>query len=90
VTDTQFLVSEISCTLRGQLYRIFPNQKELMHYISLAFLIPSLVVFFLVGVKARKLENWLECGLVAVMPLGIVSSLYCYYYDLLILAPTAL
>src|SRR5208283_1780530 len=35
-------------------------------------------------------KKWLEYGLVAAMPLGIVSALYCYYYDLLVLAPTAL
>ena len=90
VTDTRYLVSEISCTVRGQLYRFFPEQKLLMHYCALAFLAPSLLVIFVIGNKVRQLDKWLSYGLIASMPLGIVSSLYCYYYDLLLLVPTVL
>jgi hypothetical protein len=89
VTDTRYLVSDISCTLRGQLYRCFPQHRLEAHYFSLAVLAPSLVACLWLGNKVRRFDRWLEYGLVAVMPLGIVSALYCYYYDLLILVPTA-
>lgn len=90
ITDTRYLVSDISCTLRGQLYRFFPEHRLESHYISLAVLVPCLAACLWIGEKVRRSDRWLEYGLVAVMPLGIVSALYCYYYDLLILVPTAL
>jgi hypothetical protein len=90
VTDTRFLVSDISCTLRGQLYRFFPTHRLESHYLSVAVLVPSMLACLWIGDQLRRSEKWLEYGLVAVMPLGIVSALYCYYYDLLILVPTAL
>jgi hypothetical protein len=89
VTDTRYLVSDISCTVRGQLYRLFPQHRLECHYFSLAVLLPSLAACLWLGNKVRHFDRWLEYGLVAVMPLGIVSSLYCYYYDLLILVPAA-
>jgi hypothetical protein len=90
INDLTYLVSDISCTLRGQLYRYFPGQRVLMHYISTAVLGVGLLLIYLLGRKSGKQSRWLELGLVGAMPLGIVSSLYCYYYDLLLLVPSVL
>ncbi len=88
ITDNRFLVSDISCTIRGQLLRYFPDARVLVHYISLGFLAVSLLVIFAVGRRVAKSRKWLDYGLVTVMPLGMVSALYCYYYDFLLLVPS--
>jgi hypothetical protein len=90
LTDNTYLVSDISCTLRGQLFRYFPDHRMLMHYISLAALLPSLALIFYMGHKSARRSDWLELCLIGAMPLGIVTALYCYYYDLLVLVPAAL
>jgi hypothetical protein len=90
INDLTYLVSDISCTVRGQLYRYFPDQRVLMHYLSMAVLGVALLCIFLLGRRCGRHARWLELGLVGAMPLGIVSSLYCYYYDLLLLVPSVL
>lgn len=89
LTDNTYLVSDISCTLRGQLFRYFPDSRMLMHYISLGVLAPSLAFIFYIGHQSARRRDWLELCLIGAMPLGIVTALYCYYYDLLVLVPAA-
>ena len=90
IADNSILVSDISCTLRGQLFRLFPDSKLSMHYTSLFVLSLSLLAIFFLGAKVRYKAKWLELGLISVMPLGLVSAPYCYYYDLLLIVPSAL
>jgi hypothetical protein len=88
IEDNTFLVSDISCTLRGQLFRAFPHARGLCHYVSLGVLGMVSIVIFLIGRRLSVSKKWLDYGLIAVMPVGIVSALYCYYYDLFLLVPT--
>ena len=90
IEDNSFLVSDISCTLRGQLFRLFPHNRVAGHYISIGVLGLVSLVIFLVGRKLSSSKKWLDYGLVAIMPIGMVSSLYCYYYDLFLLVPSLL
>jgi Glycosyltransferase family 87 len=88
IEDNRFLVSDISCTLRGQLFRLFPHARALSHYISIGVLGVVSVIVFLIGRRLSTSKKWLDYGLIAVMPVGFVSALYCYYYDLFLLVPT--
>jgi hypothetical protein len=88
IEDNTFLVADISCTVRGQLFRLFPHARALSHYISIAVLGLVSIIIFLVGRRLSGSKKWLDYGLIAIMPVGIVSALYCYYYDLFLLVPT--
>lgn len=99
--DTKGMQPELSPTLRGQLLRIWPGQLGVINMISTALFGLSLLAIFYLGFKYRDgnagkdagapvRPGWLAAGLIGAMPLGLVSSLHCHDYDLLLLLPTLL
>lgn len=88
VQDNRFLVSDLSPSLRGQLLRILPNDRALASIAGGAFLMLSLAAIFVTGRKFANSKYWLEAGLIFAVPLGMVSCLYFFDYDLVLLIPT--
>ena len=88
VEDTRFLVSDLSPSLRGQLLRLMPAQKGLANISASIYLIISLAAIFYTGRKTGAWKEWWQAGLVAVVPLGLVSCLYFFDYDFVLLLPT--
>ena len=65
-----------------------PTQKALANIISGIFLAASLAAIFIAGRRLSSCKEWLEAGLAAAMPLGMVSCLYFFDYDFVLLIPT--
>jgi hypothetical protein len=87
--QTQGMQPELSPTIRGQLLRFLPNSHGLVTAIGIGTLSISLLAIFFLGRRFRRRPGWLWAGLIGAMPLGLVSSLHCHDYDLLLLVPTA-
>ncbi len=82
-----YMQSELSATFRGQLLRMFPQSGHMVMLGSIVLLLAALALIFNLTRQFRKSSNWLEvCTLVA-MPLGLLSSLHCFSYDLILLTP---
>jgi hypothetical protein len=88
VEDTASMQPELNPTIRGQLLRIFPEAKSAVTLFACAVSMFSLAGIFAVGRRLRAASLWLEAGLIAAVPLGLVTSLHCHDYDLLLLVPT--
>lgn len=87
VENSSFLQSDLSPTLRGQLYRLLPQAKTISTIVSSGVLLMALAVILWAGRKFRLAAGWVEGGLL-MLPLGLVSALYFFDYDLVILLPT--
>ncbi|MBI4534186.1 MAG: DUF2029 domain-containing protein [Candidatus Melainabacteria bacterium] len=88
VANTLWMQSELSATVRGQLLRFFPEQKVLVTQISSVILVGVLALIFCLGRRESCKVRWLEVGLATAFPLGLITSLHCHDYDLLLLAPS--
>ncbi|MBX9724206.1 MAG: DUF2029 domain-containing protein [Candidatus Obscuribacterales bacterium] len=88
--NTQFMQPELSATLRGQLLRLPGFDHAQANTISsIAMAVCQCFIAF-TGFKHRKAANF-ERGLLQVaLPLGLLSSLHCHDYDLLLLTPWVL
>ncbi len=86
--NTQGMQPELSPTLRGQLLRFFPEQKLAVIALSSVVSAAVLVVNWLLGRSFKRHRQWLEVGVAAAVPIGVVSALYCHDYDLLLLIPS--
>ena len=90
IESDQYLGTRFSCTLRGQLFRLLPEYRTAVHYFCTAIVCLTCTWAFKVGRGRADSKNWLNYGLFAVMPSAVVTSLYVFYYDLLLLMPTIL
>jgi hypothetical protein len=90
IEDNRYMVPIISCTLRGQLYRVFSSYHDLINMATLIVCCLSYIWYFLIARRLSHSKHWLDYGLVAITPMGIALSPYCLSYDLLPLVPTLL
>jgi len=90
IEDNRYMVPIISCTLRGQLYRIFSNHHDVINMFTLAVCCLSYIWFLTIARRLSQSQHWLDYGLVVIMPMGVVLSPYCLSYDLLPLVPSLL
>lgn len=74
-------------TLRGQLMRLFPDRLAMVNALAGAFAILGLVGVFAWGRKFAREADWSTCGIAAMLPLALLTSLYVQFYDLLLLVP---
>ncbi|HEY9870437.1 MAG TPA: glycosyltransferase family 87 protein [Candidatus Obscuribacterales bacterium] len=88
VEQSIWLQPELNPTFRGQLLRIFPYARTAVAMVSFALAVVALAAIFMVGRTRGKTARWLEAGLIAALPLGLITSLHCHDYDLLLLLPT--
>jgi hypothetical protein len=88
--NTQGMQPELSPTVRGQLLRLMPQSHGPITAVSTTVLALSLVLIFFLGRKFKNRRGWLWAGLIGAMPLGLVTSLHCHDYDLILLVPTAI
>lgn len=86
--NSMFLQTDLSPTLRGQLFRLFPAGKGVWSTISSIVFAVTLIVIHRFGRMFRHSPRWLEAALAVAMPIGIVTTPYIFDYDLMILIPT--
>jgi Glycosyltransferase family 87 len=84
----RFMQAEIGPNFRGQLLRFFPDSGQIVMAISLVTLLSAAVLIFLATGRLRKASNWLELGTLLSMPVGLLTSLHCHDYDLILLTPS--
>jgi len=87
VENSKYLQADISPTLRGQLYRLFPSAKSLWTVICSIIHLVALGYIFWAGRKFRRAAGWIQAGVLVAMPLGLVTTLYYFDYDLIVLLP---
>jgi hypothetical protein len=90
IEDNRYMVPIISCTLRGQLYRIFSTHHDVINTLSLVVCCASYIWYFAIARRLSQSKHWLDYGLVVIMPMGVALSPYCLSYDLLPLVPSLL
>jgi hypothetical protein len=80
-----------SCaTLQAQILRLIPAESAIVSKFSYALWALVLGGLFWLGNRFRQSPKWLEVGLVAGLPLGLVTAPYLHPYDLLLLVPSFL
>lgn len=88
VKHPQYMQPELCPTLRGQLLRFWPNWPTQVTSIALLVELCGLGLNYYVGRRLALDAAWLEKGIAVCMPLGLVTSLHCHDYDLLLLVPS--
>jgi hypothetical protein len=78
---------QLNPTVRGQMLRIFGVSSPVPNAVAAIFLILSVLAIFLAGRKTGGRADWLMLTLSVAMPLGLVTSLHCHDYDLILLIP---
>jgi hypothetical protein len=89
---------ELTPTLRGQLLRLellpsmqaIPHMGTLITVTTVLFYAAACGFSFWLARRSRKLDKALELGVLATIPLTVVTSFHCHSYDLLLLVPTIL
>lgn len=83
------LQTQLNPTLRGQMAHLFPPLfGEWIFDLTAAIMVIGWVFFFAVGRQLQtKPPQWLETGLIVVLPVGIITAMHVQNYDLIILAP---
>jgi len=89
-SSVPFMQPELTPTVRGQLLRLFPAASGSIFSLTAGIYLFSIALAALVGWKLRDKKNPVLLGVVGVMPLGLVLSMHCHTYDLLLLIPTIL
>ncbi len=90
IEHSSYTQPELNATIRGQLLRIFPSFKTGIMQITSVIWLTTLICFFYLGHKLSKCKQFVEMGILLTTPLGILTSLHCYNYDLVFLLPSIL
>lgn len=79
---------ELNPTIKGQLARMMGvNNLAVKLAGEICFALSSVLIFLLARKQNGK-EGWLKIGLLGAVPLGLVTSIHCHHYDLLLLIPS--
>jgi hypothetical protein len=89
-SSVPFMQPELTPTVRGQLLRLFPSASASIFSLTSALYLVSIAISAFAGWKLREKENSVLLGVLGIMPLGLVLSMHCHTYDLLLLIPTIL
>lgn len=79
---------ELNPTIKGQLAKLFGVTNSMVKFASEICFALSTVAIFLLARKQNAKEGWLKIGLIGGVPLGLLSSIHCHHYDLLLLIPS--
>ncbi len=90
IENSQYMQPELNATFRGQMLRILPHSKTLIMQVSSIIWLICLLAFFIIGHMLRNKEEFVELGVMLIIPAGILTSLHCYNYDLIFLLPSLL
>lgn len=78
---------QLNPTVRGQMMRIFGPTAAIVSWIAAASLLAAVCLIALIGYRNRANDNWLGLCFMVALPLGLVTSLHCHDYDLVLLIP---
>ncbi len=81
---------ELHPTLRGQLLRLLPMNADIIFAVSAVIFVIVLAFSYLYGTQTREKSDAILRGVLCIIPIGLVTSLYCHEYDLLLLVPSLL
>jgi hypothetical protein len=88
MSNRTWMAPDVGPTLRGQMLRLFPFADVPVLVVSSIVLAITYGVLWLFGMWFRGNSQWVECWLILALPIGIVTSLHCHNYDLILLLPT--
>ena len=81
---------ELNPTIKGQLARLLGVGSFAVKMAGEICFAISSVMIFLLARKQNGKEGWLKIGLIGAVPLGLVTSIHCHHYDLLLLIPSVI
>lgn len=87
--NMDWMASSLTYTIRGQLLRLL-SPSPVPGAVATACLLASSAYAVFLGNRVRDKKNWFEIGLVGALPIGLLTSLHCHAYDLLLLVPSFL
>jgi Glycosyltransferase family 87 len=76
-------------TVRSQILRILPQATGESLILSVPLYISALASSYMAGRVFGSSQHWLEAGLMAALPISLVTAPYLHPYDLLITLPSA-
>jgi Glycosyltransferase family 87 len=83
----QLMQPELTPTVRGQFMRVWGTHAAGANLAAVAALFLSTVAVAVLGWRHRQRQGWMPICLAAAVPLGLVTSLHCHDYDLLLMIP---
>lgn len=86
----QLMRPEITPTIRGQLMLLLGTTSPVPNYVAEVGLVLASVLIFLLGRRCAERVEWWELAMVGALPLGLLTSMHCHVYDLLLLCPALL
>jgi hypothetical protein len=85
--NLQLMQPELTPTVRGQMMLLFGVHSWLTSVVAAVAWVLSATVIALIAWRNRGSRHWITLCLAACLPLGLVTSLHCHDYDLLLLLP---
>jgi hypothetical protein len=86
----QWMVPEAGPTIRGQLLRLYGQADAAIVNVCTFIAVVVAATFFFLGRFFKDDELRLERGVIGAIPIGMLVSLHCHSYDLLMLLPVFL
>jgi len=83
-----FMQPELNPTIRGQCLRFFPGANGAILVIAAIVYAIVIGLSYFWGRQNKNMPQGILWGILVVMPLGLLTSLHCHSYDLLLLVPT--
>jgi len=83
-----YMQPELNATLRGQLMRLMPAHSNMILDASIVIYAIVLAFSYLYGQQTRDKPDTILRGVLSIIPIGLVTSLHCHDYDLLLLVPS--
>jgi hypothetical protein len=79
--------TNLSPTVRGQLLLLFPQARGHVDMVAGLIMILGLILIYFVARRFANMDHGLRLAIACALPIGLLISLHCHDYDLLLLIP---
>jgi hypothetical protein len=87
VSNDIYTQTNLSPTVRGQLLLLFPQAGGHVEMVAGLIMILGLVLIYFVARRFANMDHGLRLAIACALPIGLLISLHCHDYDLLLLIP---
>jgi len=87
VGTDQYTQSNLSPTIRGQMLLLMPDARHNVHTIASIIMVIGLICIYFIARRFAGKPHALRIAIACALPIGLVISLHCHDYDLLLLIP---
>jgi len=87
VSNDIYTQTNLSPTVRGQLLLLFPQARGHIEVIAGVVMVLGLILVYFVARRFSNMTHGLRLAIACALPIGLLISLHCHDYDLLLLVP---